>query len=62
MMRYKNLVLKDLERIGITLSAIKNGMDNKSISEKEVYDNIIAVLNRLDNVIEKVELEPDATT
>jgi len=62
MMRYKALVLRDLEKIDQALNAIKNGMDNRSIDEKEVYDRIKYALEGVASMTEKIGLEPDATT
>lgn len=62
MMRYKSLVLRELEQAQVNLNAIKIGMENKNISEDEVYNRIKSSLGFIESATEKVELEPDLTT
>lgn len=62
MMRYKGLVTAELERIDTLLKTVQSGLNNSSITPKDAYDKVSESVARLDNVMEKIRLEPDQTS
>lgn len=58
-MRTKNLVKKHLSQTQLILSAIKTGMETKSINPDQVYNLILNLEKELEFITEKVDLEPD---
>ena len=59
MMRYKRMVTADLEMMETLLKAVRSGLNNSTITPKDAYDKVCVAIDRLDNVMEKVRLEPD---
>ena len=59
MMRYKNLVFKNLEQVDVLLNVVVTSMDNQTIDPQEAYNKIKQAVSHLHAAMEKVSLEPD---
>lgn len=62
MMRYKQMVLRDLDMMETLLKAVQSGLNNSSISPAEAYRKVSDSIKLLENATEKVNLEPDQTS
>jgi len=62
MMRYKTIIVKDLEQVETLLNVVVNGMNNHTIDVGDMYNKVNQALGHLRNALEKVSLEPDQTS
>lgn len=56
-MRYKELVIKDIETLESLLNSVKRGMEGSNISVQDVYSKITQLCELSTKIRERISLE-----
>jgi len=60
-MKYKQMVLEELEKAKQLSESIQKGMDNRSVSQQDVYDLNLRIYKHVSNAFKRIGLEYDAS-